>query len=257
MTQTAVPVPIQSFQPQPFAPAQAAYRSELAVRQQVAELERRRLARELHGGAIQDVLAAGLAIDLCLAEAPAGAPVRARLEDARRLTASALRSLRSSLQNLREGTDAPEEELADLLRRLVARHPADQLNVSVEVTGPPVPLPAAVRWSLFHVASECVFNAAVHGQARRAVIRLSYGRGVVGLCVADDGHGKLKTLRKIIRGEIPGTGGGYHTGLADIATRAEEMGWTLRADRSDLGGIAVRLLLPGAPGRGGQGGTHG
>ena len=34
--------------------------------QQVSELERHRLARELHGGAIQEVLAAGLAIDLCL-----------------------------------------------------------------------------------------------------------------------------------------------------------------------------------------------
>jgi signal transduction histidine kinase len=255
MIQTTVPVPIQSSRPQPFTVAQVAYRSQLALRQQAAELERRRLARDLHDGAIQEVLAAGLAIDLCLADAPAGAPVRARLEDARRLTASALRRLRSSLQNLREGTDAPDEELADLLRRLVARHPADQLNVSVKVTGPPVPLPPAVRWSLFHVASECVFNAAVHGQARRAVIHLSYGRAAVGLCVADDGHGKLKTLRKIIRGEIPGTGGGYHTGLADIAARAEEMGWTLRADRSDLGGIAVRVLLPGAAARPGE--THG
>jgi signal transduction histidine kinase len=139
----------------------------------------------------------------------------------------------------------------------VARHPADRLNVSVEVTGPPVPLPPAVRWSLFHMASECVFNAAVHGQAHRAVIRLSYGCGGVALCVADDGHGKLKTLRKIIRGEVPGTGRGYHTGLADIAARAEEMGWTLRAHRSDLGGIAVQVLLPGAGHSSRQGESHG
>jgi signal transduction histidine kinase len=257
MIQTAVPVPIQSSRSQPSTVAQVAYRSQLALRQQVAELERRRLASELHDGAIQEVLAAGLAIDLCLADAPAGAPMRARLEDARRLTASALRRLRSSLQNLREGTDAPDEELADLLRRLVARHPADQLHVSVEVTGPPVPLPPVVRWSLFHVASECVFNAAVHGQARRGVIRLSYGCWGVALCVADDGHGKLETLRRIIRDEIPGTGGGYHTGLADIAARAEEMGWTLRADRSDLGGIAIRVLLPGAARSGRPGETHG
>jgi len=33
-------------------------------------------------------------------------------------------------------------------------------------------------------------------------------------------------------------------GLADIAARAEEMGWTLTADRSDLGGIAVQVLMP-------------
>jgi len=244
MIRTAVPIPVQSFRPQPSGLAQVAYRGQLPAQQQAAELERRRLARQLHDGPIQEVLAAGLAIDLCLADAPAGVPTRARLEDARRLTASALRCLRSSLQNLREGTNASDEELPDLLRRLSVRHPAGQLDVSVEVTGLPVPLPPAVRWSLFHVASECAFNAAVHGGARRTAIRLSYGCEIVALCVADDGHGKLKMLRKIIRGEVPGTGGGYHTGLADIAGRAEEMGWTLRADRSDLGGIAVHVLLP-------------
>ena len=94
------------------------------------------------------------------------------------------------------------------------------------------------------MASECVFNAAVHGRARRAIIGLGYGSGVLALCVADDGRGKLKTLRKIIRGAVPGTGGGYHLGLTDIAARAEEMGWSLRADRSDLGGIAIRVSLP-------------
>ena len=245
MTQTAVPIPVQPFRPQPFGLAQAAYRSQQAVGQQVAELERRRLASELHDGAIQEVLAAGLAIDSCLADVAAGSPLRARLEDAKRLTAQALRRLRSSLQSLREGANAADEELPDLLRRLVTRHPAGRLDVSVEVAGPPLPLPPAVRWSLFHVASECVFNAAVHGGARRAAIRLSYGCEGVALCVADDGRGKLTTLRKIIRGEVPGMGGGYHTGLADIAARAEEMGWTLRADRSDLGGIAIRVLLPG------------
>jgi len=241
--QTAVPPPAQSFRP-PLGLAQAAYRSQLAARQQVAVHERRRLARELHDGAIQEVLAAGLAIDLCLADAPAGSLMHARLEHAKRLTATAVRRLRSSLQNLREGMAVPDEELPGMLLRLVARHPAHELDVCVETTGPQVPLPTAVRQSLFQVASECVFNAAIHGRARRAIIRLNYGREVIALCVADDGRGNPKTLRKIIRGTVPGTGGGYHLGLADIAARAEEMGWTLRADRSDLGGIAIQVLLP-------------
>ena len=244
MTQTTVPPPVQSSRPPRAAMAQIAHRRQPAAQQQVAVHERRRLASELHDGAIQEVLAAGLAIDLCLADAPAGSQLRARLEDARRLTASALRRLRSSLQNLRDGADAPDEELPELLRRLQAGHSASQLAVSVEVTGTLMPLPPAVRRWLFQAASECVFNAAVHGGASRAVIRLSYAHRAVALCVADDGRGRLKVLRKIIRGEVPGTGGGYHTGLADIAARAQEMGWTLRADRSDLGGIAVQVLLP-------------
>jgi signal transduction histidine kinase len=244
MTHTAVSTPVRPLQPKPFVPAQAARRGQSAVRQTLAEHERHRLARELHDGAIQEVLAAGLAIDLCLADVTPGTPLHARLEDAKQLTATAVRRLRSSLQNLREGASTQDEDLPAMLRRLTVQRPARQLDVSVEVTGAPAPLTAAVRRALFQVASECVFNAALHGGARRAVIRLSYGRVVVALCVADDGHGKPKTLRKILRGEVPGTGGGYHLGLADIAARAEEMGWTLGADRSDLGGIAVRVVVP-------------
>jgi len=61
--------------------------------------------------------------------------------------------------------------------------------------------------------------------------------------------------RKIIRGEVPGTGGGYHLGLTDMAALAQEMGGTLRADRSDLGGIAIQVTLP-VPARGDRpGGT--
>jgi len=243
MTQTAVPARIRPFGPQPSVPAQAVRGSQSALPPIFAEHERHRLARELHDGAIQEVLAAGLAIDLCLADAPAGSPMHARLEHARGLTATAMRRLRSLLQNLRDGTAVPAQDLPDMLLRLVAPHGAREFDVRVEVTGPPLPLRAAVRQSLFQIASECVFNAAVHGRARRAVIGLRYGE-VITLCIADDGHGNPKTLRKIIRGAVPGTGGGYHLGLADIAARAEEMGWTLRADRSELGGIAIRVSLP-------------
>lgn len=240
--------PVRPSGPQQFVPVQVARGGQPAEPGQLTGPERRRLARELHDGPVQEVLAAGLAIDSCLAEMDAGSLLRPGLEQARRLTATALRQLRSLLQSLR-GAGGPDAELPDMLRRLEDGHHACQLDVSVEVTGPPLPLAAPVRRSLFQMASECVFNAAVHGRARRAVIRLSYGRGIVALCVADDGCGKPKTLRKIIRGEIPGTGGGYHLGLADIAALAEEMGWTLRADRSDLGGIAVQVALP-APARG-------
>jgi signal transduction histidine kinase len=244
MTQTAVPGRIRSLWPQQSVSAQVASGSQPTVQQMLTDDERHRLTRELHDGAIQEVLAAGLAIDLCLADAPAGSPMRTRLEHAKQLTATAVRRLRSSLQNLREGAPVPDEELSDMLLRMAAWHPAHELGVSVEVTGPRVPLAVAVRQSLFQIASECVFNAAIHGRARRAIVRLSYGCEVIALCVADDGRGNPKTLRKIIRGTVPGTGGGYHLGLADIAARAEEMGWTLRADRSDLGGVAIQVSLP-------------
>jgi signal transduction histidine kinase len=155
-----------------------------------------------------------------------------------------MRRLRGLLQDMRADTAASGQELPELLRRLQQAHPAGQLAVTVEVSGTPVPLRPEIRWSLFQVASECVFNAALHGNARRAVISLSYRPGVIALGVADDGCGQPELLMKIIRGEVPGTGGGYHVGLADIAARTAELGGTLRAERSEFGGITIGVLLP-------------
>jgi signal transduction histidine kinase len=257
MTHVAVSAPARPFQPQPLVPAQAARHGQPGLQQLLAEDERHRLAQELHDGAIQEVLAAGLAIDSCLADIPPESPLYARLEYAKRLTATAVRRLRSSLQNLREGATVPDEDLAQMLKRLTVQHAGCQLDLSVEVTGEPVPLTPTIRRALLQVAGECVFNAALHGRARRVVIRLGYGRGVVSLCVADDGRGKPATLRRVIRGEVPRTGGGYHLGLSGIAASAEERGWTLRADRSDLGGIAVQVVAPVVVLGDGPGGSDG
>ncbi len=244
MAYPAVPAFTRPAPAPPFSQLQSARHGLQEVRRQAAEDERRRLARELHDSVIQQVLAAGLTIDWCLAEVPAGSPVHAKLEHARRLTSIAVRRLRSSLQTLAEGPRPDEEDLPDMLRRLLAFPLTHDLDLSVEVAGTPVALPGAVRRSLYRVASECLFNTARHAGAQRAVIRLSYGPGVVVLSVADDGHGSPEALRKIIRGDRPGPGGGYHFGLADLAGRAEEMGGTMRVTTSDLGGIAVEVLVP-------------
>ena len=234
--------------PRPLAQAVPVRDEVVEARRQAAAQERSRLARDLHDGVIQQVVAAGLTIDWCLAEVPADSPVHGRLEHAKRLAGSAVRQLRASLQALAERPEPDEEDLPDMLRRLVALPPVHGLDLSVEVTGTPVPLPARIRRSLYRIASECLFNTARHAAARRVVIRLSYGQGVVALCVADDGHGNPEELKKIIRGD-PTAAGGYHFGLADVADRAAGMGGTMLVRASDLGGIAVEVLVP-VPGGG-------
>ena len=249
MAVSATPARRRSARPRPPAPATPAP-SELAeARRQAAGQERRRLARELHDGVIQQVLAAGLTIDWCLAEVPAGSPVHERLEHARRLASSAVRQLRASLRTLAEEPRPDAKDLPDMLRHLLALPPIHELDLSVEVTGVPAKLPAQVRRSLYRVASECLVNTARHAGARRAVIRLSYGRGAVALCVADDGHGDPEALRKIIHGDRAPTGGGDHFGLASIAGQVAEMGGTMLVSVSDLGGIAVEVLVPVPGGR--------
>jgi signal transduction histidine kinase len=235
MAATAAPAPPPSAVPPQSAPGPPP---------SVADLERRRLARELHDGVIQQVLAAGLAIDWCMGEVPAGSPVYEQLAVAKRLARNAGRGLRSSLQELTQRPDGDDEDLPDMLRRLLDTHATPRLRLDLQIRGTPEPLPPAARWWLYRFAGECLFNSAVHADARHAAIRLRYADGAVALSVADDGHGRPKTLRKIISGEVPGTGGGYHFGLTDIAAQAREMGWTLRVSRADLGGIAMEAQLP-------------
>lgn len=215
----------------------------------IGDLDQCRLARRLHDSVIQQVLAAGLAIDWCMGEVPAGSPVQEQLEAAKRLACSALRELRSSLQELAQPADN-DEDLPGTLARLLDSHATPRLRVGLQVRGTPRPLPLETRQWLYRFAAECLFNSAVHGDARRAAIRLGYADGVVTLSVADDGHGRPKRLRKIISGEVPGTGGGYHFGLTDIAASAREMGWTLCVSRADLGGITMEVRLPTGPVRG-------
>jgi signal transduction histidine kinase len=208
------------------------------------DLERLRLARELHDSVIQQVLAAGLIIDWCMGEVPAGSPVHEQLAVARRQARNAARELRSSLHELTQRTDGDDEDLPDMLRRLLDTHAMPRLRLSLQVCGTPGPLPPATRRWLYRFAGECLFNAAVHADARQAAIRLRYANGAVTLSIADDGHGRPETLATIISGEVPGIGGGYHFGLADIAAQAREMGWTLRVSRADLGGIVMEMWLP-------------
>jgi signal transduction histidine kinase len=210
-----------------------------------ADSERRRLARELHDSVIQQVLAAGLTIDWCMGEVPAGSPVHEQLAVAKRLACNAARELRASLQELTRRTDddGDDKDLPDMLRRLVDTHATPRLRLSLQVRGTPEPLPSATRQWLYRFASECLFNSAVHADARHAAIRLRYADGAAALSVADDGHGRPEALRKIISGEVP-RAGGYHFGLTDIAAWAREMGWTLLVSRADLGGIAMEVRLP-------------
>jgi signal transduction histidine kinase len=231
-------VPLQSA---PGPPHRAP--SPLAVTT-VADWERHRLARELHDGVIQQVLAAGLAVDWCLGEVPAGSAVHEQLAMAKRLVCGAARELRSSLQGLTQHTDGNDEDLPDMLVRLLDTRATPRLRLSLHVRGAPRPLPQATRRWLCRFAGECLFNSAVHAGARHAAIRLRYAEGAVALSVADDGQGKPQTLRRIISGEVPGTGGPYHFGLTDIAAQAREMGWTLRVSRASLGGIAMEVRLP-------------
>lgn len=217
-----------------------------SAQRELLDAERHRIALELHDSVAQYVLSAGLAVDVCRAEAAdTGDPrAAARLAQARDLIAKASDQVRSVVFALRHREDGDDDAvLPELLKGLAAQE-RPGLEVALRLEGRPGPLPAVTAHGLARIAGEALFNISVHATASRAVVRLRYRPGEVFLSVGDNGTGDPVRLRRLLRVEAGGDSDGRHQGLAGMARRAGELGGTLRIRRSGLGGVQVETRIP-------------
>jgi two-component system NarL family sensor kinase len=196
--------------------------------------ERRRIAGELHDGAVQDL--AGLSFNLAAAaertaaagDAEAAGELRSGAEQARQ----SVRGLRGLLVEIYPPS-LRQAGLASALSDLVAPVAARGVETSVEV-------PEGLELSpedealLFRVAQETVRNAAAHAAARRLDLVVSRTADRVSLTVADDGRG--------FDPERAGDGEG-HFGLALLRDLAAEAGAELSVESSPGAGARVRIEL--------------
>jgi signal transduction histidine kinase len=219
-----------------------------AMHRQALDDERHRIARELHDSVAQIVLSAGMTIEVCRAEMAAmdgRAPeIAERLLLARDLTQQAAERLRVAIYALQQSSAEPPGPLPAMLERLSSVHEPNDLHVIVKVEGRPVPLPPAAEQSLLRLTGEALFNAAAHGRATQAVVKLRYLPGQVSLSVSDNGTGDPAQLRRALRLSQAADLSGRHRGLANMLLRAEEMGGALIIRRSRLGGVRLNLVIP-------------
>ncbi|AWB84877.1 sensor histidine kinase [Corynebacterium liangguodongii] len=229
----------------------------LAARQQLAATEREagvaqereRLAHEIH-----DTVAQGLSsIQMLLHAAdrdldatglsPAElAPVKARMDTARRAAANNLAETRAMIAAL---TPAPLTE-ASLLHALerVARDFSQASGIAIEVSsdGAPRVMPMRCEAGVLRIAQGAVSNAVKHSGASKIRVTLTYAPAEVRLDVVDNGRGfDPESLA-----EAP-TGLG-HVGLAAMRSRAEELGGELVVESGPGGPTAVSVALPGTLG---------
>jgi signal transduction histidine kinase len=218
------------------------------MQRQALDDERHRIARELHDSVTQSVLSVGMIIEVCRAElagmeGPA-AKIAERLAPAKDLTRHAAEQLRTAIYALHRPADEAAAPLPVLLQRLSTVHRPINLNVTVILNGHPVALPPQAEQSLLRWSGEALFNAAAHGKATRAQIRLRYGPGGVTLSVSDNGTGDPAQLRRALRLTCTADMSGRHRGLANMMAMAEELGGALSIRRSRAGGICLRLDIP-------------
>ena len=140
------------------------------------ELERARMARDLHDGILQSLTAARLML-----QSSTHLP-----EDAAAVIAEASTILRDEQEKLRLFIEArrdeePEEALSSLGATIRAAAAKWRVPVSVDVPTPDAPLPGQLFRDLSFLVTEAVANAARHGGVGKMHARLAVRDGVVDL----------------------------------------------------------------------------
>lgn len=209
------------------------------VRAQAESGERRRLARDLHDSAVQQLFSLRMQAGALRTQLGRGvvdaARVRRSAEELSELAASALADLRRLVFELRP------LELAE--RGLVEAVSA--LAVAVQArTGLAVDVCAAedvrvdggldVHEDLYRIVSEALHNVVKHAAATTARISLSVGAGELVIEIADDGTGA----------GADGPGDQDRLGMVSMRERAQRWGGRFAAGPRSGGGWAVRVQVP-------------
>jgi signal transduction histidine kinase len=190
---------------------------------EVAEVERQRLARELHDQVGQNLTALGINLNIMRAGLPdrAEGQMSSRLDDSLSLVERTAERIRDLMAELRPSVLDDYGLLSAL--HWYGEQFAARTNIATTVEGeePPRRLPAHVESALFRIAQEALTNVAKHAQASAVTIRVEEHKGRVRLTVTDDGTG----FDAAERGESSGHMG---YGLLTMSERAEAAGGQCR-----------------------------
>jgi len=192
------------------------------------ELERKRIARELHdetGQALTSIL-----LGLKSIERQVGAESVATI---RELVASALDDVRRLTVELRPpalddfGLEAALERLTTLL---AAR---SGLEIRMNIALPERPLPGATQTALYRIVQEALTNVVKHADASSISIVLTPSGGGLRLVIEDDGKGFEP--ERVREGAL---------GLAGMRERIGLIGGSLRVESAPRGGTTIVVELP-------------
>lgn len=154
------------------------------------EMERQRIARELHDSTVQVLTNLIHKCEIC-SKVMDKDPIRAKLE-----LEVMSKSLRDTIDEMREiifnlrpmsfddlGIEVTLNRIIDNLKK------NSDMNINLKITGESVDLPSAVSLTFIRIIQEAVNNAIKHSYAKNIFIFLKYEDDYVYICIEDDGIG--------------------------------------------------------------------
>ncbi|PUA80612.1 sensor histidine kinase [Nocardioides currus] len=188
--------------------------------------ERNRLAREMHDGVAQEVVALGFLVDEIetVSSDPETRALAATLRDE---ISRVVTELRFSIFDLRH--HVAEHRLSGALAEYVREvsHGSDlRVHLLLDESGPP--LPSWTESELLRVAQEAIGNVRKHAQAMNLWVTLTSNTAGITLRVEDDGIGNAAPRER-------------HWGIQTMTERAERIGAHLTISPRPDGGTVVLL----------------
>ncbi len=222
---------------------QAGMRDYLTAITEGQEAERTRLARELHDGPVQDLIALGHRAEMGQRlvernEIDAASALLVELRAAQRETVGELRRIMRALRPAYLEDLGFVPALEALVDQAAARTDA---VVELEKEGAIQRLAPDVELAAYRIAQEAVTNAVRHARADRIIVRVRTHREGLVLSVTDDGAGfDLPPGPDVL------TRAG-HFGLMGMRERAMLLGGSLSIDSAPGEGTRIEVRLPSRP----------
>jgi PAS domain S-box-containing protein len=199
------------------------------------ELERRRIAWDVHDDSIQAMVAVGMRLQLLAGRLPEDQqPLVAQLEESVRASIGRLRNLVVHLRPTTIEEHGLVSALTSYLQDVVSGW---ELSTSVTAEMDHEP-PTATAITIFRICQEALINVRKHAGATRVEVTLASKDGGTLVRVSDDGAGFPQPVA-----HHPAR----HFGLIEMRERAETAGgwWSITSSPGD--GTSVRFWLPSPP----------
>ena len=159
------------------------------LRLRAGAVERARVARELHDGAVQSLIAMEMQVDVVRRKSGAAKPVAEELSRIQALLREEVLKLRELMQEMKS-IEVDAHKLPTFLRDTVERFQRETgISARFVESEDAVWMPQRVCREVARIVQEALVNVRKHSQARHALVKLAATNGHWQLTIEDDGKG--------------------------------------------------------------------